>query len=441
MGDRSIINRSLGGRQSLLDGEAILSAMGGVQSIGAGTLDKLRRNLASAGRANPETSPLAAGVTVTTSNADDATLPVQRSAKILFVQNLMAPVGGQFYYSNTSERGVITSNNLAGDTGNLGGTLPSPMPTPPAQENAFGPSYYKFGTDAPKVQVRMAAAATNSLIRVRVDGRYVNLVGHDLVTNTWLNIDFGGVRQPRLIEIETHNLNILFYIRLDEQSAIWNPTPVDALSVIRYGDSHTEGAGNGSNPPIQRWLTNSRIYADLIGAWDFRIASVRSSGYVHTGSSGVLATIGQTMDLSISAKAYDIVEFAGGFNDTGKVYSQVYAAALAAWKKARAAQPNALIVVWGIWGAATGPSAGVIGLETGLKAQFAAWADPFSIFVPVSSVPEPWETGTGNVNAPNGTGNADTNVGPDALHATVAGHAYRGGRQNGGLRDGITAML
>lgn len=394
------------------------------------TLDKIRRVLAASAISNPETAANASGVTATPGTADDATLTRQVSAKALFNSGLMAVTGGQFYYGDTSTRGAITSNNLSGDAGNLGGSLNPTVPTPPSNENMFGPSYYHFGTDAPKIQIRYNATAANRPVRLRVDGRYVDRTGYDANTNAWVTLDASGVRRPRTYSLETNESGLLFYIRVDTVSRLYDPTPNDPLRIVQYGDSHAEGANNGQSPALNRWLGNARIYADLIGAWDFRNAAVRSSGYVHSGSSGLLLPLSGTMDFSINQKTWDIVEFAAGYNDTGRTNAEVRTGALNAWRKARAAQPNALIVVYGVWGAATGPSAAVVATENNLKSVFAEWADPFAIFIPVSTAPDPWET----------TANSTIFVGQDGIHATQLGHDNRAYRRNAALRQAVAVL-
>lgn len=398
------------------------------------TITRLQAAFARAQVANPEILGLySPAPTVTSNNTADAGLTKNYAPNASFTTKVSV-TGGRFYYGSNS-RGYVATQNVAADVGNVTGAT-NPTPAIPTGEGAIGPYYYKFCTDAPKVQLQAAAFAASKNNRVIVDGQYVDLTGWDMVTNNYLTLDFSTRSPGRTIEFECQGNIAFFNVKVDTLSRVWKPTPKDVIRAAVTGDSHTEGSSGMTNTP---GLGCAAIMSRLLGIWDMRITSTAGTGYVHMGTSTVRKAIPAQLLDWVSDGKYELIIFAAGYNDTGEVQATVLAAALASWRAARAAQPRAFIVVMGIFGGALGPNAGQTTLETALQATYNAWADPFSVFIPISNAPEAWEFGTGFTGATNGTGNSDIYVSSDGVHCLALGHAYRGQRMAHAIRDAVFA--
>lgn len=398
------------------------------------TITRLQSAFSRAQVSNPEISGLySPAPTVTSNNTTDAGLTKNYAPNATFTTKVWV-TGGRFYYGSNS-RGYVATQNIAADAGNLTG-ITSPTPTPPTGENCIGPYYYKFCTDAPKFQIQGAAFVASKNNRMIVDGKYIDLTGWDMVANNYLTIDFGSRSPGRTVEFECQGNVALFQIKVDTLSRVWRPTPKDVIRASITGDSHTEGSAGMTNTP---GLGCSAILSRLLGIWDMRISSTAGTGYVHMGTSTVRKAIPAQIPDWVNDGKYDLIIPAGGYNDTGEVQSAVLQAAVTSWQMIRAAQPRAFIPIFGIWGAALGPSASQITLETALQSTFNAWADPFSVFIPVSTAVEPWEFGTGFAGATNGTGNSDNYVSSDGVHDLALGQAYRAQRMADSIRDAVFA--
>lgn len=399
------------------------------------TLTRLQSAFARAQVSNPEINGLySPAPTIVSNNTTDAGLTKNYAPNSTFTTKVWV-TGGRFYYGSNS-RGYVATQNIDADSGNLTG-ITSPTPAQPAGENCIGPYYYKFCTDAPKFQIQAAAFAASKLNRMIVDGKYIDTTGWDMVTNNYLSIDFGSRSPGRTVEFECQGNIAFFQVKVDTLSRVWKPTPKDVIRASITGDSHTEGSAGMTNTP---GLGCAAIMSRLLGIWDMRISSTAGTGYVNMGSSTVRKAIPAQLSDWVGDGKYELIIFAAGYNDTGQTQATVLAAALASWRAARAVQPRAFIVVTGIFGGALGPAASQTTLETALSTTFTAWADPFSVFIPISTAPEAWEFGTGFTGSTNGTGNSDIYVSSDGVHALALGQAYRAQRMADAIRDAVFAF-
>ncbi|WP_294328623.1 hypothetical protein [uncultured Sphingomonas sp.] len=399
------------------------------------------RAMAMAALINPATAPTASGVTVQVATADDTTLGLFPSAQDMVTQGFVAPTGGQIYYNTANGRAAIFNQNREGEVGNfgtLGFAAPVPVP-PPLQSDptktgvsATGPFNLYHRTDAPRLLFRMSNVVSGG-VRVLVNGQYVDPVGHDVTgSSQYLIIDFAGVRAVRDITIQLQGLVVLFSTRIDAYSRWYDPTPADPFSILWHGDSHTESGTNAA----PYWASACHIVGERLGAWENWNAGFASTKYTGLGgASGLRFTIGDAMKRTLTKRAWTMVVVRGCFNDIGQPSAAITAAVLAALREIRRTNPYALIVVLGVEGGATGPSAGIIAAEVAKKAAFDAFADNFSLWIPLSTRAKPVHFGTGRVGAlakdqnPVGiTGNSDLYFGPDSTpaHANAAGEAYLG---------------
>lgn len=404
-------------------------------------LDKMRRAIAAAQVFNAEDAGIMSAPPAFTqgASADAALTKVYTTGSNL---SRFTVRGGRLLVRTDLSRVYVATADVSGDTGNMSSSTGTTTPAVQPGDMALGPYYYSFMTDAPKLQVRLGAFTAGYPMRVLIDGQLASTTTWDFQSGgQYLTIDFSSLtpsRKARQIDLECQNVGPFFAILTDPLSRIWQPRPRQAVRVAWTGDSHL--ANNGGIVG-RTYNGTTAVAARLLGIWDNRVVAVEGTGFIAKGGTGLRKTIFDQMDSWVYDGVYDMIVFGGGFNDTANASQVVAAAALACWQKARAAQPNALIVQLGVPGGRTGPSAGVIGTENGLLSAFAAWADPYSFAVPYSTDTEPAEFGTGQVGSTNGSGNSDLYVAASPeIHSSDAGHNYRGRRYANGIIQGIEAL-
>jgi lysophospholipase L1-like esterase len=126
---------------------------------------------------------------------------------------------------------------------------------------------------------------------------------------------------------------------------------------------------------------------------------------------------------------------------TGAITASLIATqATATWAAMRDAYPRAIIFVFGPWSGARNQRSTMLATENAISAAFTAWGDRNSYFIPVNTDPAPWTTGTGNSNAPNGTGNSDYYMASDTTHPNDAGHIQYANRAVVGIRSVISGF-
>jgi hypothetical protein len=95
------------------------------------------------------------------------------------------------------------------------------------------------------------------------------------------------------------------------------------------------------------------------------------------------------------------------------------------FKKLRAARPTTPIIAMGTFPASRGPDAAAVNSELAIQAAVSQVKDPAIYFVPlITGQAGAVVTGTGRVNAPNGSGNADHYISADGTHPTQLGIDY-----------------
>lgn len=347
--------------------------------------------------------------------------------------------GGRVYDRTTTNELFVAGESLLPSTsGNL--TAYTSL-SPALSSNGEFQNYYSATAmvtgQIVEVQVRTALASTP--YRLIVDNQYIGrTAGFDASTssknyNSW---DFGSTATRRItVEVQTANAFVGF--STSAGGSIVNPNDT-LLYLAATGDSLTENTSTG-DAVLSVWDGWPVIFAKKWGFAVPRITAVGGTGWVNIGT-GRTNILGQ-LATWINEKKYDIIFCYGGYNDTGSNLAAIQAAMLPALQAMRAAQPQALIVVGGVWGQATGPSAAVLLTEANVKSVFQTWNDPFSIFLPNSNDPGgSWLTGTGFVGSTTGVGNADTMVSSDGTHWSQAGRIYSGGKVSTAMDAAMPAL-
>lgn len=394
------------------------------------TLATLRAASAAALISNPvDNADMASPPTITQAGTHNAALTVTANFVDTPAKFRISP--GNKYGRTTTKGLYIGTANLSPSTnGNLSGVTSL---SPALVNNGENEVCYTIDFVATGQIVELALRVTGDNVmpyRVIVDNHFV---ARDGIANTgqYVSMDFGS-SATRSITVEVQMQSFLG-VAVSAGGSITAPAD-QTVKAAFTGDSITESISSGETIAYvyDGWAST---FSKRNGINSMRNAAVGGTGYWNTFG-GSRSKIFDQMDYWISGDTYDLIGFAGGYNDQNQVANATTAAnALACWQRARAAQPNALILVTGIPGERTGPSAALLATENALKAQFDAWADPFSIFLPISTDPEgPWIYGTGYVGSTNGTGNSDTLVSSDGIHPSRAGRLFIGDKANSAYR-------
>lgn len=406
------------------------------------TLDRLRAVAAAADLNNPEDLPVMASPPVVTTSASasgalsniytPAVNPtVFRVAGGVMTQNV---TNSALYLFPATKHGNGTTSNA-----NLTGL------TPDAEDNQSAWSV-TVQTDADAVEFRVCRNSTaGRCYRFIVDGRYVDKTGTDLNAlaglTSYIKLDFTGLtpaRKVRTITIEgvASGQHQFAHVAVGPTSSVWYPAG-EKLTGIFGGDSFTQGNGLANQLYYNTfaWKAGNRLGF----ARTFNLG-INSTGYTSTGGGSFRKQADQVVHDWSRYSDVDVVFLAAGYNDKSLTQATVMADALAAWQAVRSLYPDALIVVCGVWGGNTGPSAATITCENNLKTQFDAWADSFSVWIPVSTDVSPWQSGTGRIGATTGVGNSDVTTGTDNVHPSEYGHEYLSARLARAFRNAIARL-
>ena len=185
--------------------------------------------------------------------------------------------------------------------------------------------------------------------------------------------------------------------------AVWKPADGADLHVAMFADSWFQNGEAGS------WgLRNIPHTLALLLGWKPDLASQGGTGYVNAGGVNFAWTSSYRSVGDVRRRAYVALVFFGSVNDSGSAGSQAAAnatiapAALQTWQNARAANPNAPIIIFGCptTVAVSATTAGYI--ENALLLAFSQWGDANAKFVPITTDPAgPWLT-TANAAWPTG---------------------------------------
>ncbi|MGH6841426.1 MAG: hypothetical protein ACREDV_04945, partial [Methylocella sp.] len=322
---------------------------------------------------------------------------------------------------------VLRSVNNAPQAGNLGGT--------------FGGhnSSMTFILEGTSCEVQIRDASTNR-ITIIVNGRYVDRIiqlvngGTSYFTIDFTNvkssngIDFAGGFQRNTITIDCNGAQPYMGVRCLPTGTLSYPAVTDNFTAACIGDS--QGGSGGPTPTLQSSFWWQLMH--LMGLPDVQNCSIGATGLAAAGTA-----------TNYGGHAIADLQYQNAFRPIGLIFVQLSAndkdatgllpatglaaASLAFFQALRAAFPAVPIVVTGV---VTG-SAVALSVNQAIEAVSAASiatlqaaGDDMLFYVPAARDPGgAWITGTGNTGAPNGTGNADFNIGSDNLHMSNAGQS------------------
>ncbi len=177
--------------------------------------------------------------------------------------------------------------------------------------------------------------------------------------------------------------------------------------------------------------------------WTTTMRGLSGSGFVARGVEG--KCFADVVQADIIAHAPDVVVVEGGLNDYGqdKALDATVSAAEVLFVRLHTALPSAAIYFFGMYlphtpSAVINGSVNTFGSEVAFSQGLRAAAANAGLFV---IDPGSWITGTGNVTAPAGNGNADAYIrGTGDPHPTQAGAAYVGTRLAFAIRPPATGL-
>ncbi|WP_329168308.1 SGNH/GDSL hydrolase family protein [Streptomyces sp. NBC_01267] len=339
---------------------------------------------------------------------------------------------------------VTGTYTYAGATNFIIGTVaPDPsyvLPTsrfPGTYASGQGAWSVEFGTDAQVFQTRFKYMSARSAYRLSIDGRKVTDVPVTFGSMTgvgaiggghMLTVDMGSAA-PRRIRLDVYNVP-WGGVYLPPTAVQWAPSLV-GQRFMYFGDSIGDGSDQNAGAGIGTWVDR---YARRMGYTDVWRQGRGGTGYVTPGG---FATLPSRVAADVIPYAPDEILIAAGYNDTGAVQSDIATAADGMFAAIKAGLPNCRVIVIGCWSPLGTPAGSQVATDETIRLRAAAAGFPF-ISTQTGTVYDrtgalvasqgQWITGSGNISAPSGAGNADLYVGADGVHQTDAGAAYYSSR-------------
>lgn len=284
-----------------------------------------------------------------------------------------------------------------------------------------------FYSDSPKVAIGVLGYYK---YRFLVDNSYVSKEQTDYsvfggAQYTTLDFTAAGGSKKRYIEVEGFQAGGFHAVAVQPNYKVWSLAITKKLIIV--GDSFVVGTGTSiDNDGL------GTVIADYLGIRNVVCVAIGGTGYTNAGTTYKFADHSSDW----TTKNPDIIVFAGGINDADDNNLQPAVQSLV--QNTRAALPNTIIVVLGVWPGSTGPSNATISKEKKIAAAVSAIADKYIVFIPIATDPTgSWVTGNGKIDAPTGDGNSDIVTCPDGTHPTNYGHLYLGQR----IADKIAEQL
>lgn len=333
-----------------------------------------------------------------------------------------------------------------------------------------------FGFDGQAFEILFAG--TDVQLTLMIDGQYaaprsitttLNTGGTTAplnVYNTYTRFDLGS-RAQRQISVYGRSSQGPCALAIDARDTVtpWDRSaePVIAVLADSYGGA-----------PSTRWGISGPFWeaAALLGIPHLDIDAIGGTGYAPNNANSDTRNLGNAFAARLASSVAlrpDLVLVAGGINDNNSFAAPpLFATAADArssferqtgqcFSQLRAALPQAVLAAMGPWAprenkppdpvalskadtirqalqAAGGPWIFLNNLQGGWTNSSGARGD--------GTAPQtgPWQTGTGNTGAPNGSGNGDRYLSNDGVHPNDAGSQFLGERMAADLRAGMLAL-
>ena len=298
-------------------------------------------------------------------------------------------------------------SNVAPGAGNAVGTYNASSPTITWQSDApmiAIAGSYSFYAGAPLV--------------LEVDGQFIQL-GEVAPTSTLGSylINWSGERKVRRYRLWLAANEAFYGVYIDTASEVWPDNNPNRYRIVFQGDSITGGAGGF--PYVAQSLPD--LFGYLVGCDDLYNCAAGGSGFI-SNNVGTTTTFLQRLPDIVQANP-DVHIIFGNHNDSGYTSAQRIAAMTTYINLFIELLPTAKLVFFGTTTGGGAP-APFVACEQDIQTVVSNFNSPNIIFLPVSTDPNPWITGTGTVVAPTGVGNSDSYTISGGTHPVQGGIEY-----------------
>lgn len=264
-----------------------------------------------------------------------------------------------------------------------------------------------FNTDAPTFELVYYGKGVAQPFRMYVDGELCSATDYTLNgagnTASRFTVAFtSGVSKPRRVHIVGLAPIAIVTNVID---TVWCPEP-PRVRVCWFTDSYGQSQG---------YDAFHFIASRLLGWEGVDMNTFGGTGYNNGGAGTSFQFANRAAD--VITGQYDVVVVTGGIND---VVTNLQTQTAALFDQLAAGMPNAKLIAVGPWT----PGSQLVSTETPKRDAIAAAMTTRGMFID----PTLWITGTGNVGAPAGDGNADRMIVAGGTHPTREGALYVGAR-------------
>ena len=337
------------------------------------------------------------------------------------------------YYSGIKDSGLVTTDYMSFNDGySMWGVHPNSY-------NWASPIIHTFSTDSVYFGINVSGTGTAVVI---CDGNYTSSSPISL-SGSWLTLSF-STRKMRKFKMVLNGGQIFTGLAVGPTDTVTAANDSGNIKFAMVGDSYMQAAGSMYSAGI------GMAVAESLGCSDVCVDAVGETGYQTTG--GLKRLIDRLNQSVISMLDVDAILVCAGINDSGNSAGSNAAYITAYYAAVRAAFPSALIVACNAWSAATNNSASyhtAVGkyITPSLQSAGGDWIfidnlnGGWTTSLETSGYSNgPWQTGTGKVTSPNGTGNCDWYISSDGTHPNIAGVDYLGSRIVSDLKSAVNSI-
>jgi hypothetical protein len=277
-----------------------------------------------------------------------------------------------------------------------------------------------FYTDASKIVLAVFANNGNGAY-IEIDDQPLSDTYFYSASPPGIQLDWTGNGGKKTRKIRVYCDQLHGVAVADSISQVWAYSSPNAYNMVWNGDSTGQGSGGGpwgcgNNDAVRR-------FARMIGCESVCNNSIASSSF-YTAANGTYNYLGSAALFRIMPNVPDVICVGGNFDDNVTSSANRRTACTAYLVAMRQQFPNALIILFGPWGGTFNGNAAITACEADMQYCVNAFNDASTFFIPLIARTNglPWISGTGNISAPSGQGNADQYIYNDGVHPTCLAH-------------------
>lgn len=262
-------------------------------------------------------------------------------------------------------------------------TLPQGVGNASATRNGYT-WFYEFESTSQKVMIHMIGSNTPGL-KIEVDGQKVSnsVVPYPGTTGDAYFLIANTASAPRHYRVWVERNAAFMRVFVGPNETVSRPRRIPVRLAV-LGDSIAASAGSTARPDGN--------FASLLGkrmGWDdVRQIALGGTGFVSADAT-YNSKFGDATRLADLAEANPgVILVSATPNDNANTPAAITAAVLSTLQAYRTTAPTALIIVAGLIPPAGGVAAATLANENATKAAFDQWADPNSMWIPVSTDPD-----------------------------------------------------